>query len=396
MSREHDPLLQSHYLRQCLAHDKRPIAVLLGAGCPMAVRVVKGLSDEPLIPDIGGLTSNSFAELRASALQKQFELAFSHFGTDGLSSPNIEQFLSHLRSLAKVAGKDSVRGLSGKEISELDKSLCESLARAVDKRLPSGPTAYHNLAAWVGAIERSWPIEIFTTNYDVLVEEALELNRVPYFDGFVGSRLTFLDLQSMEDGKLPPRWNRLWKIHGSLNWFEDEAGSIHRGQGIENRRVIYPSHLKYDESRRMPYLCMIDRLRDFFRKPAAVLVTCGFSFGDQHLNEVLIQGLQGNPTTIIFALLHGELKNYPHITSLSQNRINFNALAKDQAIIGTETGDWTKGKDPNSVSDSAAVNWITDPVKATVKNAAFVLGNFANFANFARELIGEQARSGGN
>jgi hypothetical protein len=393
MSTYHDPLLQAQYLRQCLAHDKRPIGLLLGAGCPMAVRVIRGGVDEPLIPDIAGVTSQVFAELRASALKLPFEVAFSHFAKDGLKDPNIEEFLSHLRSLEKVAGKDSVRGLSAKEIGDLDKSLCESLVQITEKSLPGPGTAYHDIAAWIGAIERIAPVEVFTTNYDLLIEEALESNRVPYFDGFVGSHLTFIDLQSMEDGKLPARWNRLWKIHGSLNWFEGKEGAIHRGRGLKNRRVIYPSHLKYDQSRRMPYLCMIDRLRDFFRKPASVLITCGFSFFDQHLNEILVQGLQSNPGAIVFALLHGNLDKYPQITPLSQSRINFNALARDKAVIGTRPALWTQGKDAGISIDSTAVKWVTDLANAHLKNAEFLLGDFSKFSTFAKELVGEPSKA---
>ncbi len=359
----------------------------------MAIRVNRAGSDQPLIPDIAGVTSIVFSELSKSSLKSPFEVAVSHFATDGLPRPNIEEFLSHLRSLGKVAGKDSVRGLSAKELIDIDTEVCEILSRIVGQDLPGTGTPYHNLAAWIGAVERAAPVEVFTTNYDLLMEEALESNRVPYFDGFVGSRSTFLDLQSMEDGRLPSRWNRVWKIHGSLNWYEDAGGNIHRGQSSDTlsagkRRVIYPSHLKYDESRRMPYLCMIDRLRYFFKNIAPVIITCGFSFGDQHLNEILVQGLQGNPSAAVFALLHGDLSRYPQIVTLAENRINLNVLAKDQGMIGSRAAAWTQGKDSRSCTDTTAIRWVTDPVNATLKNAQFLLGDFGNFALFAKELIG--------
>jgi hypothetical protein len=43
----------------------------------------------------------------------------------------------------------------------------------------------------------------------------------------------------------------------------------------------------------MPYLAMLDRLRAFLKQPAGVLIIAGFSFGDDHLNEIIVQGLQG-------------------------------------------------------------------------------------------------------
>ncbi|HKQ85810.1 MAG TPA: SIR2 family protein [Candidatus Acidoferrales bacterium] len=136
------------------------------------------------------------------------------------------------------------------------------------------------MAAWIGAIQRVAPVEVFTTNYDLLMEEALETNRVPYFDGFVGSNETFFDLRSIEEDKLPARWCLLWKIHGSLNWHEDDSRSVRPGSSSNGRKVIYPSQLKYDESRRMPCLAMLDRdieivarPRPRSRKGARILVT---------------------------------------------------------------------------------------------------------------------------
>jgi hypothetical protein len=394
MSPDHDPLMQASYIRQCLSHDKRPLGLFLGAGCPMAVRVKIAGGDQPLIPDIKGVTSYVFGAIGTSTLKDPFDRLFSHFPKDGLPDPNIEQFLGHLRSLRKVAGNDSVRGLSSTELADLDKTVCGLLVTLADKNLPDFDTAYHRVAAWVGAIERADPVEIFTTNYDLLIEEALERNRIPFFDGFVGSRSTFLDIPSMEDGKLPPRWNRVWKIHGSLNWYEGKDGTIHRGESPGKPTVIYPSHLKYDESRRLPYFCMIDRLRDFFKKPAPVLIACGFSFGDQHLNEVLLQGLQGNPGAIVFALLYESLGSYAEISTAAQNRANLNVLAKDAGVVGTKSAPWTRGKDAAACNDSTAVKWTPDPHKTTVKNAQFLLGDFANFAVFANELIGTQSAIG--
>ncbi|MCZ8488372.1 SIR2 family protein [Vibrio lentus] len=42
-------------------------------------------------------------------------------------------------------------------------------------------TPYHDLCTWIGSIDRRMPIELFTTNYDLLLEEALEDEEIPYF-----------------------------------------------------------------------------------------------------------------------------------------------------------------------------------------------------------------------
>jgi len=359
----------------------------------MAVRVNRAGSDQPLIPDIAGITALVDSELRASKLKVPFERLLNHFTIDGRSSPNIEDLLSHIRSLNAVAGKDSVRGLSHTELSDLDAAICDIVVRVASCRLPGPSTPYHRLAAWIGGAERLSPIELFTTNYDLLLEEALEANRVPFFDGFVGSFETFFDLQAMEGDLLPARWARLWKIHGSLNWYEDSNGNIHRGSVAGARHVIYPSHLKYDESRRMPYLAMLDRLRAFVRQSAAVLIICGYSFNDMHLNEVIAQGLQGNATSVAFAFMWGRLSAYTRAMALAKNRANLNVLADDEGIIGTKQARWTRGKLAANCADSIAVSWVPDPVDANKKDAHFKLGDFGALSKFTEELIGERQRS---
>jgi hypothetical protein len=394
VNQEHDPELYANYLRQCLSEDKRPTALFLGAGCPMSVRVNRAGSDEPLIPDISGMTARVEEILEKSPSQDAYTRLCDHFKKDGVSKPNVEGLLTHVRSLKQVAGKEVVRGLSADDLEELDKLICDSLVNIAKCSLPKTRTPFHKLATWVGAIQRSHPVEVFTTNYDLLIEEALELQRVPYFDGFVGANLAFLDLQAMEEDKLPSRWARLWKIHGSLNWFMDGDGSVRRARMIGGERVvIYPSHLKYDESRRMPHLAMIDRLRAFLRNKACVLITCGYSFGDDHLNEVCVQGLQGNSTASIFGLLFGDLKNHGPLVKLAATRANLNVLAKDGGIIGTKTAAWTGGKPAVGVQDSLAVKWLADTTKPGVKNASFTLGDFACLAEFIEDLTGDRQRS---
>ena len=393
MSQDHDPVLQSSYIRQCLAQEKRAIGFFLGAGCPMSIRVTRAGKSEPLIPDIAGVTSHVKTELLSSKFKDAFQTVLDYFNSSGHPPPTIEDFLSHIRSLRVVAGADKIRGLSREDLTDLDNTICGSIAILADQRLPASDTPYHRLAAWIGAAERTVPVEIFTTNYDLLMEEALEINRVPYFDGFVGSFSSFLDLQAMEVDHLPARWARLWKIHGSLNWFEDGNRVIHRGVSTGTRRVIYPSHLKYDESRRMPYLAMIDRLRSFLRQPAAVLITSGYSFNDIHLNEVIAQGLQGNPTAVAFALLHGSLKDYGRAVQVAKSRANLNVLAQDEAVIGTKAGAWTRGRSAASCTDSVAVKWTPDPKDPKKKDGTLLLGDFAILADFAENLIGVRQRS---
>ncbi|HEY2913734.1 MAG TPA: SIR2 family protein [Candidatus Angelobacter sp.] len=336
------------------------------------------------------MTARVNGAMLASVHKTVYEMVLSHYVSDGIAAPNVESILSHVRFLRQVAGKDKARGVSATEADKLDIAICEELSKMADQKLPSSETPYHQLAAWAGSINRAFPVEFFTTNYDLLLEEAMEANRVPFFDGFVGSKSSFLDLQAMEGDALPARWARLWKIHGSLNWGEDKSGNIYRGSisGL-NRRLIYPSHLKYDESRRMPYLAMLDRLRAFLKQSASVLIVSGFSFGDENLNEIIVQGLQGNSTAAVFALMYGSLNSYPNLVDLARNRANLSVLAFDQAVIGTRLGEWIKGTPPGYSQNPLAIQWIDDPAVPGTKKSVLLLPDFRALAAFAADLVGQ-------
>ena len=391
MSIEHDPLREAAYLKQCLSEDKRPIGFLLAAGCPQSIKDEKG---QPLIPAIDALTAGIGLEIAKTDKVDAYGKVVANLKADGIAKPNLEKILTHIRGLLEVAGRGDVRGLDSATLRKLDEAVCDKIVEAVKRELPKEGTAYRRLASWIQARERKDPVEIFTPNYDLLFEQALEEHSVPYFDGFVGSRKAFFDTRAMEDDRLPARWARLWKLHGSINWWRTEGtdgGIAYRGEriGAADRHMIHPSHLKYDESRRMPYLAMIDRLRSFLRKPSSVLVCCGYSFGDEHLNACLDEGLRGNALGALFALSYGELETYPDAIKLAGRLGNFSLFAEDKAVIGTRTGIWM-GREESAIQPggSVAVVWKGGGTKSH-KSAKFTLGDFEAFGGFLAELMGD-------
>jgi hypothetical protein len=271
------------------------------------------------------------------------------FTEDGIENPTIEDWLSRIRAMRSVAGSGEVRGISAAGLDGLEKAVTSGIVGLVGKRLPDLETPFHQLAVWAGAVERAMPVEIFTTNYDLLIEQAFEAHRTPFFDGFVGADRPFFDNASVgadQSLSLPPRFARLWKLHGSINWYLDADGRVMRTHAVGGeRRLIHPSHLKYDESRQMPYLALLDRLRAFLGQRSARLVTCGYSFGDQHINSVMGDALQANPTASLVGLFYGAADNYPEALKMAKTRSNFAMFASDAAVIGTRKGAWAQKTD---------------------------------------------------
>lgn len=391
----HCPYRQSTLLQQSLAPDKMRIAFLLGAGCPVSIRMSDGPGTKPLIPDIRGLTDLVNSKLSESVEYKtSYSTLLNRFNGSAPANPTIEDILSHVRALQDVVREGNIDGLDKTTLTKLDAEICAITTRVVGVDLPQSNTPYHQLATWIGGIQRAHPIEIFTPNYDLLVEQALEAHKIPYFDGFVGSKQAFFDLTSMENDALPPRWARLWKVHGSVNWWRTKEDEVVRREGPSegDRQMIYPSHLKYDQSRRMPYLAMLDRLREFLARGQAVLVTCGYSFADQHLNEVILHGLRSNPTAICFGLLRGERAKYANPIAKARMTPNLSLLASDGAVLGTSERDWRA--DGQTGHPLHGISVTSDD--ATSKNCKLLLGDFKYFGAFlAQQLSRSDDKEGG-
>lgn len=412
MSNFHDPIRQLKYLRQTLSQDKKPLGFFLAAGCPLAVQMPEG--EGPLIPDIAGLTKFVTEKLKSETIEKNnYDKLLDELIKSRKTNPNIEDILGFIRGLKQVSvGATDVRGFTEEDLNKLELDVCKKIVEKLKVSLPDNKTPYHKLAKWIHNIERDSPIEIFTTNYDLLVEEAFEEIGVPYFDGFVGSRHPFFDLRAIEDSLIPKHWSRLWKIHGSINWFLKSDNQVYRSSNLEEKDpcIIHPSHLKYDQSRKMPYLALIDRLSSFLRQNSAVLIISGYSFGDEHLNDTIINALKANPTAMVISLLFETLSfedekkqtiiRYAKALSLAENRSNLSVWSYDEAVIGGLRGKWKLAKssiedDDNVANAIVPVKKITKPGSVDTKEETetshqLMLGNFSVFGDFLQELIGKE------
>lgn len=402
----HDATQQARNLRQVLQGDKQRIGCFLGAGCPLGVYDAAGDKSIVLIPAVVELTRRVADGLQAidsapeasSKFKTHWDAMYEECKSSDGKEPTVEDVLTELRALANRRGKAEILGMTKRNLNDLDEAICTLIAKEMNKSLPTYRNSYNRFASWIGGVQRDWPAEIFTPNYDLLFEQAFERHPLPHFDGFVGSREPWFDLSSIEHDAIPKRWTRLWKLHGSINWEKDEetanATTVTRivrvtRAAATGKVMIYPSHLKYDQSRRMPYLAMLDRLRAFFHgQDAPRLIVCGYSFLDDHLNEILLDGLRGNRNAQCFALMYSSLDAHPRVVECASKQSNLTVLASDGAVVGTRAGRYRPGTmgggehSPWLVEDSAPG---ADP-KGRVPRSR--LGDFHYFGLFLEQLCG--------
>src|SRR5262249_15998880 len=101
----------------------------------------------------------------------------------------------------------------------------------------------------------------------------------------------------------------------------------------------------------------------------------GYSFSDEHLNELLFQGLRGNPRLAINALVYGAVTD--KLVRHAENFRNLSVYGADKAVIGGVAETWS---DPSEPRDDWPF-WNKDAKR-------FTLGDFNSFATFLEKFIG--------
>lgn len=328
----HNPDQYMAALRTVIAQGRKRIGLLIGAGGPAGM--AKSDGTYPLIPAVAGLT-----ELVLKAIEPEHGKQVAVIKAE-LAQHDIETILSRVRALAKVIGKSTVHGLDEQGYEKLGETIGTEIGKVVNARLPSGPTAYANLVSWITGTSRDHPIEIFTTNYDLLLEEAFEAVRAPYFDGFVGGREPFFDPVSIANNDLPARWTRIWKLHGSLGWCKGEREEVIRSGKSSASHLVFPEHLKYDQTQKAPYAALLDRLKTFLSSHDTLLISIGFSFADAHVSSRIDEGLASNPSASVFAFQFKGLAEETAACDLASRLPNFSVYARDKAVMNGIPGPW--------------------------------------------------------
>ena len=365
-------------LRQILSQGRKRIGLLIGAGAPVALKVnAEGKVDDnghPLIPDVERLTQVVVDDLEPNS-RAVVDALLPELG----EKPNIETILTRIRRLSEVIGNAKVHDLDGAGYETIAKRICQKIGNIVAPPLPEEPNPFTELVSWIGGAHRDHPIEIFTPNYDLLLEEAFERARLPYFDGFTGAHRPFFDPTSISDDVLPPRWSRLWKIHGSLGW-EISGEAIIRTGSRQATMLIYPDHLKYDQITRQPYSALFERLRAFLMTPDSLLLCTGFSFFDAQITAVLDDALAANTHTAVVAFQFRSLSEEQAALKLALRRPNLSVYAPDGAVIFSVPGTWQPGQPPTDDWESVrSTFWKSTPA---VGGGEFLLGDFAVFTRF--------------
>ena len=384
----HNPIQAIQQLQSILSSPSKKIGFLFGAGIS-----IKDADDNNLISGVEKMTAEVVSKFPTAPQKTAIESMKTEIESENKKF-NIETLLSKISEKERATGSEKLCGLTKDELKKLREDIEEEIKELVSIHEKNGikcirNTNHETFTKWVSNADRDYPIEIFTTNYDYFLELALEKQQIPYFDGFVGSYEAFFCPEWIENDSSVKDWVKLWKLHGSLGWSQNaDKTEIIRTSGASGKAMIYPSFLKYDHSKKQPYLSYMDRLSYFLKQEDSVLFVCGYSFGDEHINEIILTSLTRSRSSHVFILKSGELEGKDFLSKeISQKYSKVSVYAKDNAVIGCKFGEWKLDRKPDKNESYNILDYGFDE-EATPEDGQwtgkgnFSLGDFKKFTTF--------------
>jgi hypothetical protein len=291
-------------------------AFLIGAGCSKCAG----------LPLTAELTTKTLASPSLDATTKTILTSIQALFL-GATAANIEDYLSELVDLVAILERRGLRGattdktaLNGedytaKQLKDAIEQIKGAIAEAIE--IPITMQVHWKFIQAVhrpsrpGRNDPARPVDYLVLNYDSLIESALALEKLRYADGMNGGISAWWDAATFEVGGLDAR---VLKLHGSIDWSEisDDplprriAKSLTLPDGNDRKVLIWPASTKYRETQRDPYAQLAGLARRILHPQSGsqmVLMVCGYSYGDSHINIEIERSLResgGELTMVVF------------------------------------------------------------------------------------------------
>lgn len=230
---------------------------------------------------------------------------------------------------------------------------------------------------------------IFTSNYDLAFEYAFDNLGIKYIDGFSGFHHRYFKPEtfnydvfypgSTTTGKVQriEKVVRYFKLHGSISWVSGNERSSSNIYGIEEMPIelikrkakdggerfnygnlmVYPTAVKKSYTLDLPYSELFRHFAYCTSQPQSVLFTVGYSFCDEHFNDIIYQALSNPSFTLIIVDYNGSQKSteIKRLRDLNDPRIIIlegNFLGDFLTLADTLMPDFLDTSSSDSVADT--------------------------------------------
>lgn len=198
--------------------------------------------------------------------------------------------------------------------TEVQNFICEQIKNGMVRQdihgeITDSPVLqlYEEFYQKIAQRSRENPINIFTTNYDLFNEMALDNLGFPYNNGFTGTyrrkfnplsyHYIYVENLNLHDAMWQKVSNffNLVKIHGSISWVREGEKIIEKNYDdikSEETVMIYPTPLKDRSTLMVPYSDLFRMMENQLALRNSLLIVIGYSFSDDHINRVIFNGFQ--------------------------------------------------------------------------------------------------------
>lgn len=295
------------------------LSFLIGAGC--SSNVVNG--HETGIPGMAALFKGFFD------VTPDFAIAGQHVD---------DKFDRNLEKLLEAMGAIQITNQLVNTDADIESKI-HCVQKYIRGRIISGLESnevkdiYKSFYSKITQRTRKTPISVFTTNYDLFNEIALDELGFSYNDGFSGTyRRRFAPISYnymyVENMNLHRDvWERVTsffnviKLHGSISWVRHEGEIWERDyKDIEDDEtvMIYPTPLKDRSTLMTPYSDLFRAMENRIVQRNSALIVLGYSFSDDHINRVILNGLSVPSFRLV---VFGQSENIDKLIALGDARI---------------------------------------------------------------------------
>lgn len=282
--------------------DENGIAIAGVTVAKIADEVLEELSNE----------SSSLNEDQAAVFSLEKMASMSKYDDNILNEDklndkfNLEDFLSNILAYEKFVPEEDKE-----KFNNTKNAILDIIIKATSYNYDSNTFNHVKFLNILSKLTRPEnKLNLVTTNYDTLLEDAAESMKWTVFDGFSFSQTPQFD-STMFDWNLVKevpnvKTNEniykinvanLLKIHGSLTWERSKSGKniIRKNKNSVKRPImVFPSSNKYAQSYQEPYFDLFNKFQNLLHKPNTLLITTGFSFADNHIARMIISAIQTN------------------------------------------------------------------------------------------------------
>lgn len=163
-------------------------------------------------------------------------------------------------------------------------------------------------------------MHIVTPNYDRVAEYAADVADYIHATGFVPGfirRREGADTITVRKGSYPARIVRIWKVHGSLDWFEDTQGQVvslplsDTLPAAFSPLIVTPGISKYERTHDEPFRSAIQGA-DAALGAANAVLCIGYGFRDRHIQPKLVERCRQKnvPIVVLARTLTDEAKDF--------------------------------------------------------------------------------------